>query len=46
MMGEGLAAHVTNMYGDGCGNTIKHYYERGSKHKSKTKKKEGKKNGK
>ena len=45
-MGEGLAAHVTNMYGNGGGNTIKHYYERGSKPKSKTKKKEGKKNGK
>ena len=45
-MGEGLAAHVTNMYGDGGGNTIKHFYERGSKPKSKTKKKEGKKNGK
>ena len=44
MMGEGLAAHVTNMYGDG--NTVNHYYERGSKLKSKTKKKEGKKNGK
>ena len=45
-MGEGLAAHVTNMYGNGDGNTIKHYYERGSKPKSKTKKKEGNKNGK
>lgn len=44
-MGEGLAAHVTNMYGDGAGNTVKHYYERGN-NKSKTKKKEGKKNGK
>ena len=45
-MGEGLAAHVTNMYGNGDGNTVKHYYDRGSKLKSKTKKKEGKKNGK
>ena len=45
-MGEGLAAHVTNMYGDGGSNTIKHYYERGSKPKSKTKKKDGNKNGK
>ena len=45
-MGEGLAAHVTNMYGDGGSNTIKHYYERVSKPKSKTKKKEGNKNGK
>lgn len=45
-MGEGLAAHVTNMYGDGGSNTIKHYYERGSKPKSKVKKKEGNKNGK
>ena len=45
-MGEGLAAHVTNMYGDGGSNTIKHYYERGYKPKSKTKKKEGNKNGK
>lgn len=45
-MGEGLAAHVTNMYGNGDGNTVKHYYERGSKPKSKTKKKEGNKNGK
>ena len=45
-MGEGLAAHVTNMYGNGDGNTVNHYYERGSKLKSKTKKKEGKKNGK
>lgn len=46
-MGEGLAAHVTNMYGDGGGNTIKHYYDRkGTKLKSKTKKKEGGKNGK
>ena len=45
-MGEGLAAHVTNTYGNGDSNTIKHYYERGSKPKSKTKKKEGKKNGK
>ena len=45
-MGEGLAAHVTNMYSNGDGNTVKHYYERGSKPKSKTKKKEGNKNGK
>ena len=44
-MGEGLAAHVTNMYGNGDGNTVKHYYEQGS-NKSKAKKKEGKKNGK
>ena len=40
-MGEGLAAYVTNMYG----NTVRHYYERGNS-KNKTKKKEGKKNGK
>lgn len=45
-MGEGLAAHVTNMYGNGDGNTVTHYYERGSKPKSRTKKKEGNKNGK
>ena len=45
-MGEGLAAHVTNMYGDGGSNTIKHYYDKGQKSKTKTKKKEGKKNGK
>ena len=46
-MGEGLAAHVTNMYGNGDGNTIKHYYDKkGTKPKSKTKKKEGNKNGK
>lgn len=45
-MGEGLAAHVTNMYGNGDGNTVTHYYERGTKSKSKTKKKEGNKNGK
>ena len=45
-MGEGLAAHITNMYGNGEGNTVKHYYERGSKPKPKTKKKEEKKNGK
>ena len=45
-MGEGLAAHVTNMYGNGEGNTVTHYYDRGSKLKTKTKKKEGKKNGK
>ena len=42
-MGEGLAAHVTNMYGDGGGNTVRHYY---AGQKSKTKKKEGSKNGK
>ena len=41
-MGEGLAAHVTNMYGNGEGNTVRHYYDKGQK----TKKKEGKKNGK
>ena len=47
MMGEGLAAHVTNMYGDGEGNTVKHYYDKkGTKPKSKIKKKEGNKNGK
>ena len=45
-MGEGLAAHVINMYGNGEGNTVTHYYDRGSKPKTKTKKKEGKKNGK
>lgn len=45
-MGEGLAAHVTNMYGNGDGNTVKHYYERGTKPKNKIKKKEGNKNGK
>ena len=45
-MGEGLAAHITNMYGNGEGNTVKHYYDRGSKSKTKTKKKEEKKNGK
>ena len=45
-MGEGLAAHVTNMYVDGGSNTVNHYYERGTKSKSKTKKKEGNKNGK
>lgn len=44
-MGEGLAAHVTNMYGNGDGNTVKHYYERGNS-KNRAKKKEGKKNGK
>ena len=39
-MGEGLAAHVvSNMYGNGEGNTVKHYYDRGSKPKTKTKKK-------
>ena len=47
IMGEGLAAHVvSNMYGNGEGNTVKHYYDRGSKPKTKTKKKEEKKNGK
>ena len=46
-MGEGLAAHVvSNMYGNGEGNTVKHYYDRGSKPKTKTKKNEGKKDGK
>ena len=45
-MGEGLAAHVTNMYGNGDGNTVKHYYDKGQKSKNKTKKKEGSKNGK
>ena len=46
-MGEGLAAHVvSNMYGNGEVNTVKHCYERGSKPKTKTKKKEEKKNGK
>ena len=46
-MGEGLAAHVTNMYGDGGDNTVKHYYERGTKSRRKIKKKkEGNKNGK
>ena len=45
-MGEGLAAHVTNMYGNGDGNTVTHYYERGTKPKNKTKKNEGNKNGK
>ena len=45
-MGEGLAAHITNMYGNGEGNTVTHYYDRGSKSKTKTKKKEEKKNGK
>ena len=45
-MGEGLAAHVTNMYGNGDGNTVKHYYEKGQKNKSKSKKNEGSKNGK
>ena len=45
-MGEGLAAHVvSNTYGNGEGNTVKHYYDRGSKPKPKTKKEE-KKNGK
>ena len=43
-MGEGLAAHVTNMYGNGDGNNIKHDYDKGKKNK--TKKKEGNKNGK
>ena len=45
-MGEGLAAHVTDMYGNGECNTVTHYYDRGSKSKTKTKKKEEKKNGK
>ena len=46
-MGEGLAAHVvSNMYGNGEGSIVTHYYNRGSKPKTKTKKKEGKKNGK
>ena len=45
-MGEGLAAYVTNMYGNGEGNTVKHYYDKGQKSKTKTKKKEVKKNGK
>ena len=45
-MGEGLAAHVTNMYGDGGSNTVNHYYERGTKPKNKIKKKECNKNGK
>ena len=44
-MGEGLAAHGTNMYGNGEGNTVKHYYERGNS-KNKAKKKEDNKNGK
>ena len=36
-MGEGLAAHVvSNMYGNGEGNTVTHYYDRGSKSKTKT----------
>lgn len=46
-MGEGLAAHVTNMYGNGDSNTIKHYYDKkGTKLKNKIKKKEDNKNGK
>ena len=46
-MGEGLAAHVTNTYGNGDSNTIKHYYDKkGTKPKNKPKKKEGNKNGK
>lgn len=46
-MGEGLAAHVTNMYGGGEGNTVRHYYDKkGTKPKDKIKKKEGNKNGK
>ena len=46
-MGEGLAAHVvSNVYGNGEGNTVKHYYDKGQKSKTKTKKKEGKNNGK
>ena len=39
-MGEGLAAHVTNMYGNG--QTVKHYYA-GADVGKKTKKKKGKK---
>lgn len=47
MMGEGLAAHVTNMYGNGGSNTVKHYYDKkDTKPKNKTKKKEDNKNGK
>ena len=46
-MGEGLAAHVvSNVYGNGEGNTVTHYYDRGSKSKTKPKKNEGKKSGK
>ena len=46
-MGEGLAAHVTNMYGNGEGNNVRHYYDKkGTKPKDKIKKKEGNKNGK
>ena len=47
-MGEGLAAHVvSNMYGNGDGNTVTHYYDKkGTKPKNKPKKKEGNKNGK
>lgn len=45
MESEGLAAHMASkpsmMYGDGSGNTIKHYYA-GSKPKIKSKKKESK----
>ena len=40
MEGEGLAAQgVTNTYGDGKNNTVKHYYG-GTKNKTKKKKKE------
>ena len=36
-MGEGLAAHVvSNAYGNGEGNTVTHYYDRGSKSKTKS----------
>lgn len=46
-MGEGLAAQaVSNMYGNGDGNTVRHYYEQGSKPKVTKKRKEEKKNGK
>ena len=40
-MGEGLAAHVTNMYGNGDGQNVKHYYA-GANVGKKTKKKKGK----
>ena len=40
-MGEGLAAHVvSNMYGNGEGNTVKHYYAGSTKSKTTKKKKE------
>ena len=35
-MGEGLAAHVTNTYGNGDGQNVKHYYA-GVMKKKKTK---------